>query len=399
MSFVTAQHVPDGGTRPSSVAEPFKSTVRLGKVAGVEIGVNWTWLLVFGLIVWSLAAVVFPSVAPDRRPAVYAAAGIVGALTFFGSLLLHELGHAIQARREDVEIQGITLWLFGGVAKFSGEFPSAGAEFRIAIAGPVVTLVLGIAFIASAAAWPAPGIVRGVLAWLGYINLMLLVFNMIPAIPLDGGRVLRSALWARDGNLASATHRATRVGAFLAWVLIGLGLLQAFAGLFQGLWFAVIGWFVLAAGRAEEQRVVVEGALAGVSVAELMTVAPVTVPAHSSLADVADSLAGTARHTAYPVASPHGIVGLLPFGTLIDHPPPSWATTGVDECMLPLDAVPQLAPNTSALTALEQLTASHVGRGLVLDGGRLVGILSITDLARTMTLGRPLHTTPGGVGR
>jgi Zn-dependent protease len=395
----TAGHAAEGGDRPSDAAEPFKSTVRLGSVAGVEIGVNWTWLLVFGLIVWSLSAVVFPSVAPDRRPAVYAAAGIVGALTFFGSLLLHELGHAIQARRENVDIQGITLWLFGGVAKLCGEFPSAGAEFRIAIAGPAVTLVLGIAFIVCAALWPTPGIVRAVLAWLGYINLMLIAFNMIPAIPLDGGRVLRSALWARDGDLARATHRATRIGAFLAWVLIGLGLLQAFAGLFQGLWLAVIGWFVLAAGRAEEQRVVVEGALAELSVSELMTVAPVTVPAHCSLADVADSLAGTPRHTADPVAGPHGIVGLLPFGALIDHPPPMWTSIGVDACMLPLDAVPQLTPDTSALTALERLTASPVGRGLVVDGGRLVGILSITDLARTMTLGGPLRTASGSVAR
>ena len=165
-----------------------------------------------------------------------------------------------------------------------------------------VTLLLGIAFLACAAVWPEPGIVRAVLAWLGYINLMLLVFNMIPAIPLDGGRVLRSALWARDGNLAKATHRATRIGALLAWVLIGLGLVQAFAGLFQGLWFAVIGWFVLTAGRAEEQRVVVEGALADVSVAQLMTVSPITVPAHSSLADVASRLAGTARQR--PIRSP-----------------------------------------------------------------------------------------------
>jgi CBS domain-containing protein len=214
---------------------------------------------------------------------------------------------------------------------------------------------------------------------------------MIPAIPLDGGRVLRSALWARDENFARATHTATRVGAFLAWVLIGLGLVQAFAGLFQGLWLAVIGWFVLMAGRAEEQRVVVEGVLAGTSVGQLMTLSPITVPAHSTLQDVARSLAGTARHTAYPVAGPEGIVGLLRFGSLIDHPPETWAGTGVDECMLPLDVVPQLAPDTKALEALDELTAGDVGRALVVDQGRVVGILSVTDLARTMTLGRPLR--------
>jgi Zn-dependent protease len=224
-------------------------------VAGIEIGINWTWLGIFALILWSLAGVEFPADAPGRPWPTYALMGVVATAAFFASLILHELGHATQARREGVCTDGITLWLFGGVAKLGGEFPSAGAELRIALAGPLVTLVIGSAALLLTAVWPQAGAVRAVLAWLGYINVALLVFNLVPALPLDGGRVLRALLWARTRDLAVATHRASRIGSVLAAMLIGLGLVETLQGAFGGLWVALIGWFVLAAGRAEEQHV------------------------------------------------------------------------------------------------------------------------------------------------
>jgi Zn-dependent protease len=171
-----------------------RSTIVLGRVAGVEIGLNWSWLVVFGLILWSLSAVQFPDALPGRSWQTYAAMGVTATAIFFACLVLHELGHAIQARRDGVTIEGITLWLFGGVAKIAGELPSAGAELRIAAAGPVVSLILGALFLAEAAAWPGPGGIHTELAWLGYINLTLVAFNLIPALPLDGGRILRSIL-------------------------------------------------------------------------------------------------------------------------------------------------------------------------------------------------------------
>jgi Zn-dependent protease len=157
----------------------------LGRVGGIELRINWSWLVVFALIVWSLAAGVFPSQNPGLSDGGYAAMAVAAAFLFFASLLLHELGHARQALREGMEIDGITLWLFGGVAQFKGSFPSAGAEFRIAIAGPLVSLGLGVGFVLLALAG-LPSAVDGVVAWLGYINLALLVFNLIPALPLDG---------------------------------------------------------------------------------------------------------------------------------------------------------------------------------------------------------------------
>jgi Zn-dependent protease len=368
----------------------FSSTVTLGRVGGVEIGINWTWLAIFALIVWSLAGVQFPKDAPGRSWIIYAAMGVVAAVAFFGSLILHELGHAFQARREGVRIEGITLWLFGGVAKISGDFPSAGAEFRIAVAGPAVTLVIGAMCILASVVWPQPGAMEAVLAWLGYINLALLVFNLLPALPLDGGRVLRAALWARSGNLAAATHRATRVSSVLAVVLIALGMLEVVGGVVAGLWVAVIGWFVLEAGRGEERRVATRNALGDLEVSGLMTVDPIAVNAASSLAMVAGQLHGTSRHTAYPVVDGGVVVGVFPLRAYVEQPPSEWGLRTVRQSMIPIDQVPRFVGSTPAMEASAALVAAPVGRGLVFEDGRLVGILSITDVARALEIGQAL---------
>ena len=231
-----------------------RSTIVLGRVAGVEIGLNWSWLVVFGLILWSLSAVQFPDALPGRSWQTYTAMGVTATAIFFACLVLHELGHAIQARRDGVTIEGITLWLFGGVAKIAGELPSAGAELRIAAAGPVVSLILGALFLAEAVAWPGPGGIHTELAWLGYINLTLVAFNLIPALPLDGGRILRSILWARGGDFAAATRRAATAGALLSGAIVAFGLIEVARGMTDGIWLALIGWFILQAGRAERDR-------------------------------------------------------------------------------------------------------------------------------------------------
>jgi Zn-dependent protease len=316
--------------------------------------------------------------------------GVVAAVVFFSSLLAHELGHALQARREGVRTEGITLWLFGGVAKIAGEFPSAGAEFRIAVAGPLVSLTIGAAFVLAAFAWPSPGALPSMFAWLGYINLALLVFNLLPALPLDGGRALRAAIWARTGDLTAATHRAARVGVVIATALIGLGIFETLFGGLGGLWLALIGWFVLEAGRSEERRVVTKDALADVTVGRLMTRRPVTVDARSTLADVAAMLQGTARHTAYPVLDGDAIRGLFPLHVLAETPPSEWARRTVGECLIPVRLVPHFAATTPALEAAEELAQGGSGRALIVEDGALVGILSLSDIARALAFGRPV---------
>ncbi|MGH3113069.1 MAG: site-2 protease family protein, partial [Gaiellaceae bacterium] len=200
-----------------------RDSFTIGRIAGISVGVNWSWLIVFALIAWTLAVSIFPSTNPGLADGAYVAMAIVAALLFFTSLLLHEYGHALQARRDGMEIEGITLWLFGGVAKFRGMFPSAGAEFRIAIAGPLVSLVLGLLFLGVPMLLGLPATVDGVVFWLGSINIALLVFNLLPALPLDGGRILRSILWYARGEFASATRLAAGIGRGFGYLFVAAG--------------------------------------------------------------------------------------------------------------------------------------------------------------------------------
>ena len=202
------------------------SSFTLARVRGIPIGAHWSWLFVFALVAWSLATQWFPVSFPTLSRPVILTMAVVSAVLFFISILLHELGHALVALREKMEIDGITLWLFGGVAKFKGSFPSAGSEFRIAVGGPLVSLFLvgffwGLALIGEAAGWPS--FIVGPTDYLGRINAYVLVFNLGPALPLDGGRILRSALWAGKNDYLSATRTAALAGKAFAVVLVGLG--------------------------------------------------------------------------------------------------------------------------------------------------------------------------------
>jgi Zn-dependent protease/CBS domain-containing protein len=358
----------------------------LGRIGGVEIRIHWS----FALIVWSLTATVFPSQNPELSDGAHLAMGIAAALLFFASVLLHELGHAWQARREGMEIDGITLWIFGGVAQFKGAFPSAGAEFRIAIAGPLVTLALGVGFV-SLALPGLPSAVDGVAAWLGYINLALLVFNLIPALPLDGGRVLRAALWRAKGDIAWATRIAADIGMGFGYLFIALGVLMFIVeGSFSGAWLAFVGWFLLQAATAEARYVATDQALAGLQVRDLMARNPVTVDPDLTVGRFMDEIASSCRFTTYPVVDGGRPIGLLAFSSVAAVPRSEWDAPRVRESMIPHDQVPLLAESTRAIDALSDLSSRpDANRGLVVENGHLGGLLSITDLARALQARRP----------
>jgi Zn-dependent protease/predicted transcriptional regulator len=363
--------------------------LELGRIAGVRIRINWSLLVVFALIVWSLAAGVFPRQNPGHSDGVHLAMAVAAAVLFFVSILLHELGHARQALREGMEIDGITLWLFGGVAQFKGAFPSAGAEFRIAIAGPLVSLGLGVGFVLLALVG-LPSAVEGVAAWLGYINLTLLVFNLLPALPLDGGRVLRSALWYFRGDLAWSTRVASDIGQGFGYLFIAFGIVMLILyGAFSGAWLAFLGWFLLQAARAEARYVATEEALDGLRVRDLMVRDPVTVDADLTVGEFMDKIAWSRRFTTYPVLEGGRPIGLLAFGSVAAIPRAEWDSRRVRESLIPLDRVPLLDEDARAVDALAELSSSGVNRGLVVDNGHLAGLLSITDLARALQVGRP----------
>jgi Zn-dependent protease len=361
----------------------------LGRIFGIRISVNWSWLVVVVLIVWSLASQIFPAQNEGLSDGTYLAMAVVAAGLFFASLLLHELGHAVQARREGMEIDGITLWLFGGVAAFRGMFPSAGAEFRIAIAGPLVTLVLGAVFVGLAVLIPLADSVDGVVAWLGITNLFLLVFNLLPALPLDGGRVLRSTLWQARGDFGWATRVSAGIARGFGFLLIAAGVaLLIVANPVTGVWVAFMGWFLLGAANAETRHLAVREALGGLRVRDLMVPDPATVPPSLSLGRFMDDVVWSRRHTAYPVVEDGRAVGLVPFRRVAEVPRSEWDERTVADCMLARDDVPVLDEDDEVVDALAELSERGVGRGLVLDGDRLRGLLSITDVARALEVGR-----------
>jgi Zn-dependent protease/predicted transcriptional regulator len=360
----------------------------IGRFGGVEVRLHWSLLAVFALIVWSLSDGVFPSQNPGLSDGTYLAMAIVAALLFLASILLHELGHSWVARREGIEVDSITLWLFGGVAEFKDRFASAGAEFRVALSGPLVSIGLGVVFVLLAIA-SLPSAVDGVAAWLGYINLILAVFNLLPASPLDGGRVLHSALWRAKGDYAWATRVASEIGQGFGYLFIALGLAMfIFQGSFSGAWLAFIGWYLLQGAKAEARYVATEQALSGLHVRDLMVDHPVTVDADSTIGRFMDDVASSHRFTTYPVLEGGRPVGLLAFASVAAVPRSEWDTRRVRDTMIPLDQVPLLTDDEKAVDALVALSAPGANRGLVVENGDLAGLLSITDLARALEVGR-----------
>jgi Zn-dependent protease len=360
----------------------------IGRFGGVEVRLNWSLIAIFVLIVWTLADGVFPSQNPRLSQNEHLAMAIVAALLFFASILLHELGHSWVARREGIEVDSITLWLFGGVSEFKGRFTTPGAEFRTAVAGPLVSIGLGVLFVLIAVSG-LPSAVDGVAAWLGYINVVLAVFNLLPASPLDGGRVLHAALWRARGDFAWATRVASEIGQGFAYLFIALGIAMfIFEGSFSGAWLAFIGWFLLMAARAEARYVATEQALEGLRVRDLMVRDPITVDADSTVGRFMDEIASSHRFTTYPVLEGTRPIGLLPFASVAAVPRSEWDTRRVRDTMISLDRVPRLTEDEKAVDALAELSAPTANRGLVVDNGHLAGLLSITDLARALEVGR-----------
>jgi Zn-dependent protease/CBS domain-containing protein len=350
-------------------------------------------LVIFLVIAFGLARGRLPEAHPGRSEFVYWGFGLGTAAVFFASLLAHELSHAVVARRNGVEVDGITLWLLGGVARLRGEAATPGAELRIAGSGPLTSLVLGVFFAGAAAllgGLAAPGLLVEAVAWLAAINVLLALFNAIPAAPLDGGRLLRAFLWWRTGDRLRAALGATAAGRVLGWVLVLLGLALVVGGAgFNGIWLALIGWFVLAAAMVEGQQAQLRSVLAGIPVRQAMTPDPVTVPATATLAELSEEVNRAPirqRHTAFPVAERDGEpVGLVAWKRVEQTPAEDRATMLVKDVMSPLAEAATAAPEEPLADLLPRLESSAERRALVLDDGRLAGIVSMSDVTRTVS--------------
>ncbi len=368
-----------------------QGSIRLGRILGVPLSMDLGVVLIGGLLTWTLASFILPESAPGLVGTVYWTVGIVGAVMFLGSLLAHEMAHAIVARRNDVRVEGITLWLFGGFAQFENEPASPGAEFRITAAGPGTSIGLAGLFGAVAygiAALGAPQVYVSLLAWLAVINAFLGVFNLLPGAPLDGGRILAAAIWKVRGDRVTG-----RIGAANAGKVVGLGL--GALGLFEmfvvrgpgGLWTALIGWFLFSAARAEHVHFVGERAIGDMTVGEAMAPDPPTTTTWSSIADVVD---GPLRHTnrsAVAVTDWQGRgVGLLTMQDVRRVPAEQWGSTTVAQVIGDGSQLAVLAPSDRLVDVLDRLGAG--GPAVVVADGALVGVLGQDEVRRAVEIGR-----------
>ena len=367
-------------------------SIPIGRIAGFPVRVNWSVLVILWLFSWSLAATL-PGAVPGYSTGACWLAGACGALILLGSLLAHELSHAVLARRADVKVFDVTLWLFGGVTRLGGEARTPREAFRIAVSGPLTSLALAAVFGLAAYGLGELGvaqIVLGVAWWLAGVNLLLGLFNMLPGAPLDGGRVLKAYLWRRYGDPVRAGVGAARAGRILAFILIGLGLVQFLAGsMVGGVWLAFIGWFIFAASREEEIQVATQQAVAGVRVGDVMTAQPHTAPADITIEDFIHRYLLGDRHSAYPVADRDGsIIGLITLTQLRGIAASQRRATLVREAAIPLPQVPVAAPHEPLTALLERLGSVGANRALVVDAGRVVGIVTASDLSRLIDVYR-----------
>jgi Zn-dependent protease len=368
----------------------FGARLTLFKLFGFAVRADMSWFIVVVLVITSLSTEAFPRLYAGLTPIVYWLMGIVGAIILFLSIVTHEFAHALIARRYGIPMRGITLFVFGGVAEMDDEPPSAKAELLMSLAGPATSLLLGAVFLAGYAAavfMNAPLSVAGVVGFIGSTNVMLALFNLIPAFPLDGGRVLRSLLWMRSGNVRRATRRASQTGSALGLILVFGGIVQAFTGNFiGGLWWFLIGMFIRNAALMSYQQVVLREALQGEPVRRFMKPDPVTVPRALSVEELVTDYVYRYHHKLYPVVDDGRMVGCVTTRNIRDVPRDEWNRTTVGAIASACSEANTISPDSDVLEALRRMNQNRSSRLIVVSGERPVGILSLQDLLRFLSV-------------
>jgi Zn-dependent protease/CBS domain-containing protein len=380
---------------------------RAFRLLGIPISFDASWLIILALLTLSLTSgfpsllqEYFPGTAEHLAPYQYWIMGLVTALGFFGCIVLHELGHALVARARGMPIRGITLFLFGGVAELGDEPISAKTEFWMAIAGPIVSVVLAVVFWILAAVgfrsrWPHPLVLM--LGYLASINALVLLFNLVPAFPLDGGRVLRSILWAATGSQRRATRWAANAGQVFAWFLIAWGILQFFdRNWLGGIWMGLIGFFLNDAAKSSYRQVLLKQALRGEPVRRFMSAEPITVPPSLDVEHWVDDYVYRYHRKAFPVVSQGHLEGCVEAPSAAGIPRTEWGQHTVGEVMRRDLGELTISPDTDALDALSKMQRTGQSRLLVAEGDRLVGIVSLKDLLKFLSLKLQLEGPENG---
>jgi Zn-dependent protease/CBS domain-containing protein len=368
----------------------FGKPIELFRVFGFAIRIDPSWFIVAILVTWTFTRS-FPAWSPGLASGVYLVMGMVAALGYFLSVVLHELSHALVARTYGMEMRGITLFIFGGVAEMPGEPPTAQAEFLVAAAGPAasfaIALVCGAGYLtASIAGLPPP--VAAICGLLGVLNVTLALFNLAPAFPLDGGRMLRAVIWGWSGNLRRATRISSAIGSGFGLLLVGLGVLSTVRGNFvSGLWFFLLGLFVRNAAQASYQQLLLRRALEGEPVSRFMQTDPVTVPRAISVLDLVQGYVYKHHHKMFPVVDDGGrLLGCVTTRQVRELPREEWDRQTVGSLAERCTPENTVAADTDAMQALATMSRTGASRLMVVDGDRLLGILSLKDLLRFFSL-------------
>ena len=361
------------------------TSFRLGSIFDLEIRVDLSWFLIFWLILWSLSVSVFPANYPNLSQMTYLIMGVVGTLLFFASLIAHELAHSLVAQAKGIPVEGITLFVFGGISRTRMDAETPGDEFQIAVVGPLVSFLLAGLFaliwgLSYGRSWSL--VVTGVARYLASINLLLAIFNLLPGFPLDGGRLFRSVLWKITGNLNQATRIASWGGQLLAYVIMALGLLQLLGGNWLGGWWLVlIGWFLANAAEMSYQQQLILTGLKGVRAKYVMTRAPETVPDDLSLQTLVDEYFLHRRYQAFPVTHHGRLVGIISLHQVKETPRDQWLTQTVAKTMTPINDTLTVSSETPMTEVLTKMEASGLRRVLVTRDEQLLGIITSSDLS------------------
>jgi Zn-dependent protease/predicted transcriptional regulator len=382
--------------------------VRIGEIAGISIHADWSLLIIFGLITLGLGSGLFPAWHPGWSAALVWTTALMAAVVFFASVLVHELSHALVGRANGLSVRRITLFMFGGLAHLEGEPPTWRAELWMAVAGPLTSLALGAGCLAVAAmagpvaidpARPTEALrslspTATLLLWLGPVNVMLGLFNLVPGFPLDGGRVLRAALWGATGDFRRATRLASQAGQAFAWLLVGTGAAMMVGlrvpffgtGLVGGLWLVFIGWFLNNAAVVSYRQVLVREFLEDVPVDRLMRTRLVGVPSSMTVAALVDEVVIASGQRTFPVEDEGRFVGLVALRDLHAPGRAAWERTTVAQVMTPVERLVTVVPGTRAVDVLALLGKQDVNQVPVVDGGRLVGLVRREDIVRWLAL-------------
>jgi Zn-dependent protease len=366
------------------------NTLRLGRLFGIDFNLDYSWFIIFALVAWSLVSHYFPMTHSGWSIGVYWIIGVVTALLFFSSVVAHELAHSFMAQAQGIPVRGITLFIFGGVAEIGKEPKTAWQEFLIALAGPAASLILAALF---GSLWwisvPKNTPIHALAGWLGWINLILALFNLIPGFPLDGGRVFRAVVWGATGNFRRATRIAAGVGRFVAFGFILWGIWQIFNGNWaNGLWIAFIGWFLESAATSSYRQLALNEMLSGHKVHEVMTTDCTRILPRLTLDVIVDHIVLPGSHRCLVVMEEDQIQGLLTLHRIKRIPRKRWTTTRVEDVMIPLSQLKTINPDDELIVVFEQMATEDINQFPVLDvqEGHLLGIVgrdNILNFLRT----------------